>query len=277
MAEINTNISVSERQAQAFKRFQTTSANEQPLPQGDGSIKISPFDDYFLFTLYEDIEGEDRPIDLSNVGNVYISFIGGNDQIKIPYYTNVQDLDLSQGQVMFRISAEDSKKILSLDNDNFYISTQGVSPEGDESDESVLYTGKFLPLTEAARKTLTSQIQELQLAYAKDTAALQTELAAVKKERSNLAQQVADQDSTIQALRSSNQELSNTVSELTKENADQDQTIAALQQRSKEAQKEAQVAQNKAGQTAVVQAKQKGKSTKVVTQIAANALQKTVF
>ena len=65
MAEINTNISVSERQAQAFKRFQTTSANEQPLPQGDGSIKISPFDDYFLFTLYEDIEGEDRPIDLS--------------------------------------------------------------------------------------------------------------------------------------------------------------------------------------------------------------------
>ena len=277
MAEINTNISISERQAQAFKRFQTTSANEQPLPQGDGSIKISPFDDYFLFTLYEDIEGEDRPIDLSNVGNIYISFIGDNDQIRIPYYTNVQDLDLSQGQVMFRISGEDSKKILSLDNDNFYISTQGVSPEGDESDESVLYTGKFLPLTEAARETLTSQIQDLQLAYAKDTAALQTELAAVKKERDDLAQQVADQDATIQALRSSNQELSNTVAELTKENADQDQTIAALQQRSKEAQKEAQVAQNKAGQTAVVQAKQKGKSTKVVTQIAATALQKTVF
>ena len=72
MAEIRTNIAVTETESQAFKKFQTTSTQEQPLPQGDGVIRISPFDDYFLFTLYEDTDGEDTPIDLSNVGVVYL-------------------------------------------------------------------------------------------------------------------------------------------------------------------------------------------------------------
>ena len=88
-----------------------------------------------------------------------------------------------------------------------------------------------------------------------------------------MAQQVADQDLTIQALRNSNQELSNTVSELSKD--DQDLTLSALQNRAKNAQAKGQLAQNKAGQTAVVQLKQQGKSTKTVTQIAAASLERT--
>jgi hypothetical protein len=275
MAEIRTNIAVTETESQAFKKFQTTSTQEQPLPQGDGVIRISPFDDYFLFTLYEDTDGEDTPIDLSNVGVVYLSFIGGSDEIRIPYYTNVEDLDLSQGQVLFRISAEDSKKILKLNNDNFYISTRGVSPEGDVSDESVLYTGKFLSLTAAARESLTAQIQDLQLQYSRDTAVLQTQLAAITKERDGLAQLVADQNTTIQALKNSNQEMSNVISEISKTTDSQSQTIAVLQDKAKDAQALAQSAQNKAGQTAAVQAKQQGKNSKTVVQIAASSLQRS--
>jgi hypothetical protein len=275
MAEIRTNIAVTETESQAFKKFQTTSTQEQPLPQGDGVIRISPFDDYFLFTLYEDTGGEDTPIDLSNVGVVYLSFIADSDEIRIPYYTNVEDLDLSQGQVLFRISAEDSKKILKLNNDNFYISTRGVSPEGDVSDESVLYTGKFLSLTAAARESLTAQIQDLQLQYSRDQAVLQTQLAAVTKERDGLAQLVADQNITIQALKNSNQEMSNVISEISKTTSSQSQTAAVLQDKAKDAQALAQAAQNKAGQTAAVQAKQQGKNSKTVVQIAASSLQRS--
>jgi hypothetical protein len=275
MAEIRTNIAVTETESQAFKKFQTTSTQEQPLPQGDGVIRISPFDDYFLFTLYEDTGGEDTPIDLSNVGVVYLSFIADSDEIRIPYYTNVEDLDLSQGQVLFRISAEDSKKILKLNNDNFYISTRGVSPEGDVSDESVLYTGKFLSLTAAARESLTAQIQGLQLQYSRDQAVLQTQLAAVTKERDGLAQLVADQNTTIQALKNSNQEMSNVISEISKTTSSQSQTAAVLQDKAKDAQALAQAAQNKAGQTAAVQAKQQGKNSKTVVQIAASSLQRS--
>jgi hypothetical protein len=275
MAEIRTNIAVTETESQAFKKFQTTSTQEQPLSQGDGVIRISPFDDYFLFTLYEDTGGEDTPIDLSNVGVVYLSFIGDSDEIRIPYYTNVEDLDLSQGQVLFRISAEDSKKILKLNNDNFYISTRGVSPEGDVSDESVLYTGKFLSLTAAARESLTAQIQDLQLQYSRDTVVLQTQLAATTKERDGLAQLVADQNTTIQALKNSNQEMSNVISEISKTTDSQSQTAAVLQDKAKDAQALAQAAQNKAGQTAAVQAKQQGKNSKTVVQIAASSLQRS--
>ena len=137
----------------------------------------------------------------------------------------------------------------------------------------MLYTGKFLSLTDAAQETLTSQIQNLQLKYTREVSALQLELSAVKAERDELAQQVADQDITIQVLRNSNQELSNAVAELTKDN--QDQTISALQSRSRKAQAKGQLAQNKAGQTAVVQLKQQGKSTKTVTRIAAASLERT--
>jgi len=277
MASIETNISVDEQKAETYKEFKATSVNEQPLPQGDGSIRISPFDDYFIFTLYEDTSGEDTPIDLSNVGNIYISFIGESDEVRIAYYTNVKDLDLSQGQVIFRISAEDSKKILKLDNNNFYISTQGVSPEGDTSGETVLYTGKFLSLTDDARKTLTSQIEDLTLKYSEEVAKLKVETTALKIERNDLAQQVADQNITISALKASNQQMSNTITELTTENEDDDSTIETLQTAARSAQKLAQDAQNKAGQTAVVRGKFKGKTDKATVVVAAAALQRTMI
>lgn len=277
MAQINTNISVDEQKAQVYKEFSSTSVNEKPLPQGDGSIRISPFDDYFLFTLYEDVDGEDSPIDLSNVGTVYLSFVGESNEIKIPYYTNVKDLDLSQGQVIFRVSAENSKKILKLENDNFYISTQGVSPEGDVSDESVLYTGKFLALTEDARQTLTSRIEDLTLKYTDEVAKLRTEAIVLKKERDNLTQLAADQDITITALKSSNLEMSNTINELTKDNEAADNQIQLLQDKAKEAQATAEAAQNRAAQSKAVLLNQKGKKDKGVITVAAAALQRTMI
>lgn len=53
-------------------------------------------------------------------------FVGDNDEIRVPNYTQVQNIDLSQGQVLFRIDEDSSKKILALDNKNFYVTTQMV-------------------------------------------------------------------------------------------------------------------------------------------------------
>ena len=72
---IQTNISLTAPQKEYFQRFVNLSVNEEALPQGDGVIRISPFDDYFLFTLYDEIDSEDTPIDLSNVGDIFINFI----------------------------------------------------------------------------------------------------------------------------------------------------------------------------------------------------------
>ena len=113
---INTNIPVNKTQKEYYQKFVNLSVKEEPLPQGDGMIRISPFDDYFLFTLFDEVKGEDTPIDLSNVGDIFINFIGTTDEIDVKNHTQVAEVDLSQGEVLFKITKSDSKKIIALDN-----------------------------------------------------------------------------------------------------------------------------------------------------------------
>ena len=165
---VQTNISVTPTQKEYYQRFVNLSVNEKALPQGDGTIRISPFDDYFIFTIFDEIDNEDTPIDLSNVGDIYLSFIGNNDEIVIKNHTQVEEVDLSQGEVLFRITKSDSKKVLALNNNNFYVSTKMISPEdGSVSDESILYQGIWLAYSDATRTALTVQLEELQLEYSR--------------------------------------------------------------------------------------------------------------
>jgi len=232
--EINTNRSVSEKEAQIYKRFKNLSVSEEILPQGDANIKISPFDDYFLFTIYSDERGEDVPVDLSNVGTLFISFIGENDEIKIPNYTNVQELDMSAGQVLFRITKENGKKILALDNNNFYISSHMKGIDGSESDETVIYTGTFSTLTEAAKRSLSSEIDNLRSEASKEIATQETENDRLKSEVESLKQAISEMELTMDALTRSNNELSNELDDLTKES--KSQSIKEAQQNAKDAQ-----------------------------------------
>ncbi len=210
---IRTNIALSAKEVEIFKKFKTLSVNEEPLPQGDGTIRISPFDDYVSFTLFDDVEGEDAPIDLSNVGIISLVFVGEKDEIRIPNFTQVQNIDLSQGQVLFRIDKESSKKILALDNNNFYVSTRMV--DGDSaSDETVLYTGKFLSLTDGAQQSLTSQIEDLTLEYTKGLASKDEEIETLKQTKQTLENKLSAALTTIQSLQASNLNLTNEVATL---------------------------------------------------------------
>ncbi len=232
---IQTNISLTKTQKEYYQRFVNLSVNEMPLPQGDGMIRITPFDDYFLFTLFDEIDGEDTPIDLSNVGDIFLNFIGETDDIDIKNHTQVAEVDLSQGQVLFRITRSDSKKILALTNNNFYISAKMVNAEdGSTSDESVLYQGMWLAADAANRTTLTSQIEEQRLEYSIELARLKEELEALKKENAELIASSEEDAATIQELQNSNDELTNEIAELKNDlNA---QKLAELNRRAKEAQ-----------------------------------------
>lgn len=213
---IQTNQPISKKESEIYKRFKTLSVNEEPLPQGDGTIRISPFDDYIIFTLFDEKDNENTPIDLSNVGTINLVFIGANDEIRIPNYTKVLDVDLSAGQVLFKIDKDSSKKILALDNKNFYVSTVMIDPDG-ESDESVLYTGTFLSYSDAAKKTMASQQEELRIQYTKEVAALQISNDNLNKKIAELETSLTEANVTISALRTSNEELSNEVATLNEE------------------------------------------------------------
>tara|TARA_R100001460_G_scaffold29359_3_gene58479 strand:+ start:9876 stop:10697 length:822 start_codon:yes stop_codon:yes gene_type:complete len=271
MAEIRTNIPLTPRQAVTYKKLKNLSTDSEPLPQGDGIIRISPFDDYVSFTLYEKRDGENVPIDLSNVGSLYISFIGENDEIRIKNFTNAQEIDYAGGQVVFRIDTESSKRILELDNDNFYISSVYEDPNGD-SDESVLYTGKFLSITDAAEQSLTSQINELNLQYTKEIDTLQTENAALRKKVEELSQTVSQLESSLGNLTSDNNQLANELNEFAKNSPN----FRAAKLQKQAAQNVAIADQNrKQAQTAgLLQEQTKGKPTKKRAEILSKGLEK---
>jgi len=226
MPSIETNIALNSTEKQYYQRFVNLSVNEEPLPQGDATIRITPFDDFFLFTLFDEIGGEDTPIDLSNVGDIFINFIGSSDDIDIKNHTQVEEVNLSQGQVLFKISRSDSKKILALDNNNFYISSKMVDPiDESASDQSVLYQGLWLAADAANRTTLTSQIEDQRIEYSTELAKLQDENTLLKAENAELVNSAAEDLLTIQALQQSNLELTNEVERLSAEIGSLNNTI----------------------------------------------------
>jgi hypothetical protein len=208
--EILTDIAVTKVEAEFYKKFKNLSVNEEPKPQGEGVIRISPFDDYFIFTLYDEIDGVDSPIDLSNVGTVYMVFIGNNDEIRIPNYTNVQDINMSGGQVLFRIGKDDSQKILALDNRNFYISTMMIDPDG-TSDESVVYTGTFLSFEESAKVSISKQLEDARLDFSKQLTVLQSTINDLNLDISRKDSLISEQIAVIDVLKQSNRNLSNEI------------------------------------------------------------------
>tara|TARA_R110001592_G_scaffold120545_3_gene324987 strand:- start:61596 stop:62408 length:813 start_codon:yes stop_codon:yes gene_type:complete len=266
---INTNIPVSETESQVYKKFKSLSINEEPLPQGDGTIRISPFDDYYIFTFYEEVDSQNTPIDLSNVGTIFISFIGETSEIKIPYYTNTQTSNLSQGEVLFRISKDEGKKILNLDNKNFYISTQMISVDGAESDESVIYTGKFLSIGDGATKSLTSQIEDITLQYTNETAKLLDENIKLKKQLNDLKSKLTQSNLTVQALRNSNEHLGNELSQISKELSSE--SINKALKESKDAQSLADKQKTERNQSSILS---EISTSKAKTKLSADRLQK---
>ena len=245
---VQSNISVTKTEKEYYKKFTALNPTAEPLPQGDGVIRISPFDDYIIFTLFdetgEDGEMADKPIDLSNVGTLTLVFVGENDEIRIPNWTQVQDVDLSQGQVLFKIDKENSKKILSLDNNNFYISTR-MEDESGISDESVLYTGTFLGLNDAAKQSLTSKLNDQALLYSQELAKLKAEIERLNFQLQEMITLDEEQIATIQALEASNLSLTNEIATLTEQlgsaqaeialkEAEEAQKLADLQKKKRE-------------------------------------------
>lgn len=126
---------------------------------GEKIIGINPFDNYFLFNIYNEIDGNDVPLDLSSAGTLYLSFGSEKEEVRVPNYTNTEDADISKGQVIFRVSKNDSRKVLGFDNNNFYI-TASMQMGNNVSDETVLYFGKFYPYHELYENTLRAEYEE---------------------------------------------------------------------------------------------------------------------
>jgi chaperonin cofactor prefoldin len=193
--------------------------------KGDICLKLNPFDNFRLFTLYEDWRSDDRkPIDLSNGQKIYLVFKSRKKEIRIPEYDLIDSeytVDKVNGQVLFKISKKNAIDALAMDTDIFYITrvydvTDSTGNKVTSSEEEVLYTGKFKDETSNTIDNYTSQVKNM-MNIVEDRngqiADLQESNVELIKQNADLSVQNADLQDEIQKLNSRLDELETALAE----------------------------------------------------------------
>lgn len=154
--------------------------------QGQNIIGIAPFDNYYNFNMFTEKDGIDVPLDLSNAGIIYMSFSNGNEEVKISNYTLAGNYaDISQGQVIFKITKEEAKKILGFTNNNFYI-TSKKQTSSSSSDETVIYLGKYYQYDQLFENSLQAEFDAYKVTAQQQILKLQSALTQLDKDYTTL-------------------------------------------------------------------------------------------
>ena len=187
--------------------------------KGDICLKLNPFDNFRMFTLYENWRSDDRtPLDLSNGQKVYLVFKSKNKEIRIPEYDLIDSeysVDKVNGQVLFKISKKNAIDILAMDTNVFYITrvyevTDYTGEKVVTSDEEVLYTGQWKDESQNTVDNYTSQLKTV-------TSILDDRNQQIKdlmESNARLMQQNAEYAETINNLQSENEKMTNEISDL---------------------------------------------------------------
>lgn len=187
--------------------------------KGDICLKLNPFDNFRMFTLYEDWRSDDRkPIDLSNGQKLYLVFRSKKKEIRIPEYDLIDSeytVDKVNGQVLFKISKKQAIDILAMENRVFYITrvydvTDYTGQKVLSSDEEVLYTGQWKDETSNTVDNYTTQLKNLMdIVNERNKQIKDLQEANVK-----LMEQNADFATSLTSLQEENEKLQSDISNL---------------------------------------------------------------
>jgi len=205
----------------------SVSGNNNTLVYGKGDVclRINPFDNFRMFTLYEDWRSDEhKPIDLSGGQKIYLVFKSKNKEIRIPEYDAIENeytVDKVNGQVLFKISKKNATDILSLNSNIFYITrlySLGEAYDKNEisSNEEVLFVGQWREEGDGSIEGYTSQIKNL-------TAMLEEKNKQIKNLQASNAQlmaQNADFAVQIETLQNDNDKMSAQITDLETKVAD---------------------------------------------------------
>jgi len=205
-------------------KIQQISETDKVYQQGEAPIGVSPFDNFYQFIIYNNAVstalgvGEPQLLDLTQVGTVYINFFDKATglKIKLKSYTNIKDLNPANGEVVFKIPAEESSKILGMTDKNYYLSTV-LETGGGTSEETLLYNGMWFSVEEKNTKVASDVIEDLQTSFADlgeastaiitsrdaEIAALKAEIDYQKQYISGLEAKVSELGGDLAAVQSS--------------------------------------------------------------------------
>lgn len=172
------------------------SPTEKIWPQGEATIGLTPFDTFIMIVLYDNTlqnaKGQNTPqlLNLTNMGTFYLSFKdeATGDEVRISNYTNVKDLSPVRGELLFKITKDESAKILKYGSRNFYISSR-LEINNAKSDETLVYFGKWHRVDEAIQIRDSEIITELNNKLTTDAAAATSQIKALNDTVNKLTNQ----------------------------------------------------------------------------------------
>jgi len=106
------------------------------VTEGKLNIKIPPFASYYKFVIAKKKGDDVELVSFTNVESVVMTFADGNQKLKFNHISN-KDIDMGEGEVLFKISEANANSIRGMQNKTFYISVNnGI-------DENMILSGKF--------------------------------------------------------------------------------------------------------------------------------------
>lgn len=185
--------------------------------KGDICLKLNPFDNYRMFTLYDNWKSDDRkPLDLSNGQKMYLIFRSKNKEIRIPEMDTIDTsytVDKVNGQVLFKINQKNAVDILAMDTRTFYITRTYTSGEKVlSSDEEVMYTGLWKEEGTNTIENYTSQIKSLTDILEERN----TQIKDLQESNAKLIEQNTNFATQLETLKDTNDQLSSQITELEK-------------------------------------------------------------
>ena len=100
------------------------------------NIDIPPFTSYYKFVIAKRKGDDVEFISFTNAENVILTFGDGKQKLKFNHISN-KDIDMGEGEVLFKISEANANTIRGMKNNKFYISVNnGI-------DENMIMSGKF--------------------------------------------------------------------------------------------------------------------------------------
>lgn len=104
--------------------------------ENDLSIKIPPFTCYFKFVIAKMKDGDLNFVSFENAERVILTFGQGENKLTFNHVSN-KDIDMGEGEVLFKINEANANRIRGMQNTKFYISLDnGI-------DQTYITSGKF--------------------------------------------------------------------------------------------------------------------------------------
>lgn len=139
--EINTDIAILKKPVNYIYTAKNLAINDISYNDGDATLTVPRFDSYVMFDFDQtDLNGQRGEVDLSGMGDAFLCFVGNNIDIKIKNLNNIENVNKGLGQVVFRISSDDARKIYGIQSNNFFITTK-ITQLNSSTEETIVYSG----------------------------------------------------------------------------------------------------------------------------------------